>query len=1032
MMKKTGIKHLFQTIKKTGVTFFATAFIASVCLCIYVGFQSTGLAILNRADRYFEESQLETFEITCANGITQEDLEAIAGWEGVRNVEGGYSQSMLLDLGGERVPVQARSMLDEMNILTVEEGQLPQTLDEVAIERDMAEQLNIALGDTITLDHDEALVSDTFVVTAIVNDPVFCCSNIKDTRGRGTVGTGSNKYFVELRKDAFNTDHYEDCFTTAYIDSDVLDGIYYFSQEYETQEQDYLDRLDALAQERAELRYDTLLTDSQEKIDEAQGDIDQAQLDLEDAQRQIEDNQLKVNDSEKELQDAEQELKDGEKEYQDSEKEFQDNQQKILDGEKELEDGEKELQEKQGELREARLQLQAQLSALGLSSDFYTALQQLPALGSAGQPLQAAILEYQANEAALDEANAQLDASRRELEDGRRELEDARVELADAKIELEDGRRELEDARIELEDAKAELEDARLDVTEAEKELEDARIELEDAKADVAELQLEDWILSGRNDVGDLRAIENVVDTIKGLSLSLSCVFLLVACVVCYAAITKMINEQIAIIGAQKALGFSSKEILVHYVSYNTLCALLGIALGYLMTLVVVENLALYIFKDTFLIGSIPWAFSWSDGLITAAICLAMFLLTTYLACWKLVKQPAVDLLRGEVPTKAGKNGAGFKGFAGMSLYTKTIIKNALQDKGRMATTIIGVVGSISLLVICLSMKLSIENAAGMQFDRYFYFQNSLVFDSEEGDAQSFAQVLDEHGLSYTLVQDRLLSFRPVGEGWESTHVMIPSDAQAWKEFVKLEDVHSREELEVPEEGFLISRRVAEIFGLEEGSPVELMDSKGRVVQGQVAGIIEHYLPYHLFVCSQSYFESVMGEEADLCVYLTTGDVTGLETELVGQTGYIALQDREDYMSTTVELNSVIIVCLLLAIVMALLVLLNQIVLQINKKARELSVMRINGYTLRQTKAFVYKDNIILTIIGLLAGCGIGVALSYVVIRVVEIGACRYIRTPNLGACLFACAVGALLALVVNLIALRKINHLNLTNVSAN
>ena len=73
-MKKTGIKHLFQTIKKTGVTFFATAFIASVCLCIYVGFQSTGLAILNRADRYFEESQLETFEITCANGITQEEI----------------------------------------------------------------------------------------------------------------------------------------------------------------------------------------------------------------------------------------------------------------------------------------------------------------------------------------------------------------------------------------------------------------------------------------------------------------------------------------------------------------------------------------------------------------------------------------------------------------------------------------------------------------------------------------------------------------------------------------------------------------------------------------------------------------------------------------------------------------------------------------------------------------------------------------------------------------------------------------------
>ncbi|MGN0248738.1 MAG: FtsX-like permease family protein, partial [Lachnospiraceae bacterium] len=130
--------------------------------------------------------------------------------------------------------------------------------------------------------------------------------------------------------------------------------------------------------------------------------------------------------------------------------------------------------------------------------------------------------------------------------------------------------------------------------------------------------------------------------------------------------------------------------------------------------------------------------------------------------------------------------------------------------------------------------------------------------------------------------------------------------------------------------------------------------------------------------------------------------------------------------------NMVIMICLVLSAVMALLVLLNQIVMHINRKARELAVMRINGYTMKETKAYVYKDNIVLTFMGLLLGSGFGIVLSYVVVRIIETGANRYVRTPNIPACLYACAVGALFALIVNLIALRKIKHLNLTNVSGN
>ena len=117
---------------------------------------------------------------------------------------------------------------------------------------------------------------------------------------------------------------------------------------------------------------------------------------------------------------------------------------------------------------------------------------------------------------------------------------------------------------------------------------------------------------------------------------------------------------------------------------------------------------------------------------------------------------------------------------------------------------------------------------------------------------------------------------------------------------------------------------------------------------------------------------------------------------------------------------------------MSVLVLLNQISMYISRKARELAVMRVNGYTMSQTKAYVYKDNIVLIILGLLVGCLFGVFMAYVSMRVIEAGAEHYVRSPNLIACLLSCAIMAVFAVVVNIIALRKINHLSLTNVSSN
>ncbi len=919
--RKARRKHLLRTIKKNGVPFFAVAFIAATSIAIFLGLQSSATAILKETDRYFKTNRLESLEITCANGITQEDIEAISGWENVDSAEGGYTAMVLMNSGEEKITIQARSLCDNMNDPVVIEGVLPAAQDEVAIEEKFANERGIKIGDKITLEQDGMLFSDAFNVTAIVNEPFFCCATVRDARGKSSEGLGSASYYIMLNKNAFDFSYYSDCYTTAFIKNNALDNYFYFSDEYKVQEEAFKNKLEALGEERARLRYESLTGDAQEKIDEAN--------------------------------------------------------RKISDSEKELSDAENSIAENKDKLEKAREEIEANLAMLGLEADLDAALPQLDMLGEAALPLKNSILDYNEGIAKVEEAEAELD-----------------------------------DYRKELESAKAELTDA------AEK---------------AADIQQKDWIISVRNDIGDIRGVKTIVDGIYGLSYSMSIIFLLVAIVVCHAAISRMIDEQRTLIGAQKALGFTAREILNHYLLYNLLCAVLGIVIGWVASVGIVEILVLHIFQRHFLLAGISLTFALKEAIIAAVLCLAIFLLSTYAACAKLVRMPATELLRGEVPVR----GKGFffekwKGYKKLSLYSRTMIKNVLSDKGRMMTTIMGVVGCIALLVICFSLKLAIEDAPVIQFRDYYLYENRLVIDSSAGTAEEFETALKEENISYTVIQDKLKNFRVNGGSWETAHIVAASDFAKLGDFMVVQDINTEAVANAPENGVLVSRKCAELNNLSAGSKVEFMDSEGNPKEATVAGIIEHYLPYHLFVTTDSYYEAAMGEETDESVFLLKGDISGLPEKVQDIEGFLSLKDNSEYKESASGVNLVILICLALSAVMALLVLLNQITMHINRKARELAVMRINGYTLKETKAYVYKDNIVLTLMGLILGSGFGIVLSYIVICIIETGANRYVRTPNIPACLYACAVGALFALIVNLIALRKIKRLNLTNVSGN
>ena len=895
VMKRTQKTYLFKTIKKNIVSFLAVALMMATGIAIYLGDQSSAQAILEKADNYFVENKLQSLEVSSVYGITEEDIEAIAGLDGVDAVEGGYSSMVLLDVGNGtgKVLVHAQSLLDSMNTPVVLEGTLPISEKEVAIEQNMAEKEGIQLGDTITIEHGGELKSDTFVVSAIMNTPAYCCAKAQDTRGMSDKGIGSAYYYISLPKEAFDASYYNNSYTKAYIKNYELDNYFYFSDEYKEKEADFKDQVESLGEERAILRFEDVRITVQDGLTEAEETLENYTQGLEDA----------------------------------------------------------------------RALLESILKQAGLPTDIEKAKKQADSLG-----------RYQ----------------------------DAFLKIV----------KELE---------------------KADERLTEAKEELEQAKEDAAVMEVENWVVSIRNDIGDVRSIDIIVEGLYGLSYSMAIIFIIVSVTVCYSAISRMVSEQRTLIGMQKALGFTSREILHHYMGYSIICGLFGVLEGWITSLLTVQTLSLNIYEDVFLFGDIPRSFAWGHAVLISVFFLIVFLMASYAACKKEIALQATELLRGEVPERDKPflfEKMGF--YQKLRLYTRTMIKNAFGDKPRMMTTIMGVAGCIILLVISFTILLTMNDSFVKQFEEYFLYENRLVVDGDIADFEEFEAILDAENIEYTRIQDKLKLYREESGNWSGAHVVAVSDAEKLKKFMVLEDPDTRQYHELPEEGMLVSLRCAENYGLETGSVLEIMGSDGNPRKASVAGVIEHYLGYNLFVVSDSYYEEIMGEKADQCVFLLKGDVEGLYDKVKTIDGFLSLRDNSDYAGMGDALTMVVMICFVFAAIMAVLVMLNQNVMYINRKAKELSVMRINGFTLKETENFVSRDNFVLTSMGIFLGCIIGVILGYVVTRVLEVAVTHYIRTPSIKACLIAAAIGGIFAYIMNKIALQRIKRLSLTEVNSN
>ncbi len=704
-------KNTYREILRSPGRFLAILAIIVLGSGFFVGLRVSQKAMTATAGTYLDKTRFYDFSAANTLGLTEEDVEAMRGDPHVLDAEGSFQVDALVNFGENIDSVYAFYTLPErINVPELTEGRLPEAPGECLADSWSGKKPGdkIYLSDTNDPDTLALFTVRELTVTGVCTSPLY----LNFERGSTSLGAGSVAAFCYVLPKAVDADYY----TAVYLRCPDMPDAY--TGAYGRQSEALEEPLTALAEARAQARYDSVRGDALAELEDAERDYEDGLADYEreraDAERELQDAWEELQDAKKELDDGEEEYAAGLRDYEDGAAQYEDAladynaaEARLADGEEQYSQGLREYNdglaayndgaallaqqraeydrnkaEFDGTAQGALEQLAAAGFRYGSMEELAAAVEAAPVLGTipgigqlldaytrlrdAETQLDAASAQLEETKAALDEAQAALTATRAELDGGRRELDDGARELADTARTLEEAKTELADARDELDrgwreynDGLAEYEDARAEAdrefADAEAELADARRELQDAQAEIDDIAYPDTFLLGRWANVGYACFESDSSIVRSISAVFPVFFFLVAALICITTVSRMVEEQRSQLGVLMALGYSRFKVMGKFLSYAGLATVVGCVSGILLGSRLIPLVVWQAYKIMYSFSDkIEFVFDIELSGVTFLLYLAAMLVVTWLSCRKELSDVPANVIRPKAP-KAGK-----------------------------------------------------------------------------------------------------------------------------------------------------------------------------------------------------------------------------------------------------------------------------------------------------------------------------------------------------------------------------------------
>ena len=829
-------------------------------------------------------------------------------------------------------------------------------------------------------------------------------------------------------------------------------------QELQDGEQEYADGLKKLE-------------DGQAEIDKNQADLDQAYFDINDAKRelkaalellkagedemssgkqqidaareQLADGKQQIDAAQTDLNRKEQLLEQGYQYGMMSEAVYKDGKEQIAAGQEQIDQQKELLASGQKELDDSLSALQA--GAQALSSNWNT-------YNKALEEVEAAEVEYRWGVYRLQLAREELEKGRQELEDARIELDNGWKEYADGFTDLQHGWNDYNEGLLDLQDAEQELTDARIELDDGWKEYEDGKIELEDkvyeanqkirdAQDQIDDIDEPEWYVLSRGESNEgYIYYESDTEKVSSIAKVFPVFFFLVAALVASTTMTRMIDEDRGTIGTLKALGYSNLSIAGKYLLYASLACLAGAALGLAAFLPLFPRVIAQAYSMMYNIPPIVGSDHTIFILISAGMILIAVLLSTLGALRGVLHDNAATLMRPKAPP-AGKRilleriGPLWRR---MKFTHKVTARNLFRYKKRFFMTIIGIAGCTTLLVAGFGLRDSIADIVNIQFNELQNYNLTLTLKHEEDDTidRDIRRILQDP----TQITEYLTVHKESGAGVDperdtKLQILVPSDCQRLADFHTFRDRITGEPVLFAEDGAILTEKAAKVLGVQVGGTFLLRNQDDVEAEIPVSGICENYVLGYVYL-SESLYEQAFGAECTFDTVLaktTELDQTGRDIlasgllESSNATGVSFSADTiETYDDMLASIDYIVILLIVAAAALAFVVLYNLTNINICERQKEIATLKVLGFYRREVSNYVFRETILLSLIGTAIGLVVGIGFHQFVVQTAEVDAVMFGRVVQPMSFLYSGALSIVFTMLVSLFMQKKLKDIDM------
>ena len=544
----------------------------------------------------------------------------------------------------------------------------------------------------------------------------------------------------------------------------------------------------------------------------------------------------------------------------------------------------------------------------------------------------------------------------------------------------------------------------------------------------------ETYVLDRSSNTGYM-CYDNDTNIVDGVAKVFPIFFFLIAALVCSTTMTRMVDDERGQIGTYRALGYSNTSIIMKYMIYSGSSALIGCLVGffggcYLFPYVISEAYRmLYDFGDGI-------SFYFSSGLL--AICIAVSLLcsmgTTYLACKNELRCMPADLIRPKAPT-AGKRILLEKIsfiWKRMKFLHKVTARNVFRFKKRMFMMILGIAGCTALVLTGLGVRDSVTNLAEFQYGDIDIHDIEVTVKALKSDA--VREQLEE------LAGDALKGSTELYKTSVELHLkdsvktlyLIVAEGDTLDGYVHFN-------MESGGDGYpgygevMLSEKIAELSGLSVGDEITLTDTDAGEVNLVISGIFQNYVWHYAYVTPETY-EAYFGKdyEPNTLYVNVTDDKSAYETgaalkKLDAVMNVTVVSEVKDRVSNMMKMMDAVVALVIgSAGALAFIVLFNLSNINITERVREIATIKVLGFYSGETGAYVFRENLVLTAIGIVVGLPLGVLLHRFVMSQIQVDMVAFAVEVMPISFVYTVVIVLLFFIIVDLIMRPKIEKIDM------